>query len=108
MNIEQGALVLLALAEVVQVMSGFLPSPTTAYMGGADPRRIKSLRFDEVLGASVALSIALAVAILIKNKWVVVGSALVLTIFLVRFEYQLRKAESEAASGVEPTKPGWY
>ena len=91
-NGQKGALSLLAMAEVIQVMSGFLPSPTTAYMGGADPARIQSLRIDEVLGTTMALAIAGSIAYMEKAPGVFIGSAAILGVFLFRYEYALRKA----------------
>jgi hypothetical protein len=105
---KTGALALLAMAEVVQVMSGFLPSPTTAYLGGADERRIASLRKDEVLGSLVALGIAGTIAYIEGQWWIFFGSAAILGVFLVRYEQAIGQAVQEAADGQTPARPGWF
>lgn len=93
---ETAGLVLLGLAEVPQVMSAFLPSPTTAFQGGADPERVKWLRRGEIIGSSVSLSIATAISLLVRNWWVLVGAALVLGIFLLEYERAIRMGQEKA------------
>lgn len=101
MNPEVAALVLLGLAEVPQVMSAFLPSPTTAYMGGAHPERVAMLRRGEIIGSAVSLSIAAAVSLIAsktagaKAWWVFFGAIIVLVIFLFEYERALRLGEYE-------------
>jgi len=100
-DIEVGGLVLLGLAEVPQVMSAFLPSPTTAYMGGASPERVAWLRRGEIVGSTISLSIAAAVSMIVSQKvgnraWLVFfGSAIVLGVFLWEYERALRLAEED-------------
>jgi hypothetical protein len=107
-DVETGGLVLLGLAEVPQVMSAFLPSPTTAYMGGASPARKAWLRRGEVVGSVVSMSIAVAVSLLVSQKvgkraWLVAGgSALVLAVFLLEYERALRQGEAEGRMQEDP------
>ena len=104
-DIETGGLILLGLAEVPQVMSAFLPSPTTAYMGGASPERVAWLRRGEWIGGAVSMSIAVAVSALVSRKvgpkaWLVtVGSAIVLAIFLFEYERALQAGIAEGRTG---------
>ena len=97
MNQSLAGLVLLGLAEVPQVMSAFLPSPTTAYMGGADPERVAWLRRGEVVGSGVSLAIALAVTLIVHQSvgdaawWVFFGAAGVLGVFLWEYERAIRQ-----------------
>lgn len=89
-------LILLGLAEVPQVMSAFLPSPTTAYMGGSDPVRVKWLRRGEIMGSSVALSIALAVSLVAADELgpaaglILAGAIAILVMFLMEYERAIR------------------
>lgn len=98
-------LILLGLAEVPQVMSAFLPSPTTAYMGGADPNRIAWLRRGEVIGSTVSLSIAAAVSLVASREmgngawWIFIGAAGVLLLFLLEYERAIRKGKRELGDG---------
>lgn len=93
---------LLGLAEVPQVMSAFLPSPTTAYMGGADPERVAWLRRGEVIGGTVSMLIAGAIALLVKSPWVLLGAASVLALFLWEYERALQAGEEDKPTGPEP------
>lgn len=89
MNPEQAGLFLLALAEVPQVMSAFLPSPfTAATFGGTEKARW--LRRGEVVGSIVALSIAAAVTLVTKRKEPLIGAVLVLAVFLWEYEQAMR------------------
>ena len=96
-------LVLLGVAEVPQVMSAFLPSPTTAYQGGADPTRIAWLRRGEIIGSVVSLSIAAAVSLVAAEDmgpaawWVFVGAAAVLGLFLWEYERAIRQGQQAGA-----------
>lgn len=89
-------LVLLGLAEVPQVMSAFLPSPTTAYQGGADPTRVAWLRRGEIMGSGVALSIAAAVSLVAADELggaaalVFIGAVVILGLFLWEYERAIR------------------
>lgn len=94
-------LVLLGLAEVPQVMSAFLPSPTTAYMGGAEDRRVSWLRRGEILGSAVSLSIAAAVSLVASREmgagawWIFAGAAVILGLFLLEYERAIRTGAAE-------------
>jgi hypothetical protein len=95
-----GGLVALAVAEVPQVMSAFLPSPTTAYQGGADPERVAWLRRGEVLGGAVAIAIAVGVTLIVRADygasawWVLFASLAVLVLFLLEYERAIRKGQA--------------
>ena len=92
---------LLGLAEVPQVMSAFLPSPTTAYMGGADPTRIAWLRRGEIIGSGVSLSIAAAVSMIAAQDmgqhawWIFLGAAGILALFLWEYERAIRMGQKD-------------
>lgn len=94
-------LVLLGVAEVPQVMSAFLPSPTTAYQGGADPNRIAWLRRGEIIGGAVSLSIAAAVSLVAAQEiggdawWIFLGAAGVLGLFLLEYERAIRLGKQQ-------------
>jgi O-antigen/teichoic acid export membrane protein len=102
---ETAGLALLAIAEVPQVMSAFLPSPATARMGfneGEDvAERAYWLRVGEVVGSGVALALAAAIAMIIRPKvgnaaWAVLGSSVAtLAVFLYVFDKALREAMAE-------------
>jgi len=89
-------LILLGLAEVPQVMSAFLPSPTTAYMGGSDPVRVRWLRRGEIMGSGVCLSIALAVSLVAADELgsaaglILAGAIVILILFLMEYERAIR------------------
>lgn len=88
---------LLGLAEVPQVMSAFLPSPTTAYMGGADPVRVRWLRRGEIMGAGVSVSIAVAVSLVAYDDLgpmaglILIGAIIILGLFLWEYERALKQ-----------------
>jgi hypothetical protein len=98
---SDAGLVLLGLAEVPQVMSAFLPSPTTAYMGGADPARVEWLRRGEIVGGAVSLAIAGAVSMLVGSPWVFLGSAAILGVFLWEYERAIKQGEIDRPDGDE-------
>ncbi len=103
-------LILLGLAEVPQVMSAFLPSPTTAYMGGADPTRIRWLRRGEVMGAGVSLAIAGAVSLVAADELgpgaslIFLGAVAILGLFLWEYERALREGKKD---GEAPKSAGY-
>lgn len=86
---ETAGLFLLALAEVPQVMSAFLPSPFTAATFGGQPEA-RWLRRGEVVGSAVSLSIAGAIALITRSWAPFAGAAAVLAIFLWEYERALR------------------
>lgn len=95
MNPENAALMLLAMAEVPQVMSAFLPSPfTAATFGGTE--KAHWLRRGEVIGSLVALGIAGAISVLLKRPEPFVGAVLVLAIFLWEYERALREGARDS------------
>src|SRR3990172_2533366 len=88
-NAQDAGLFLLALAEVPQVMSAFLPSPfTAATFGGTEKARW--LRRGEVIGSVVALSIAAAVSLVARRREPFIGAILVLGVFLWEYEKAMR------------------
>jgi hypothetical protein len=105
-NHETAGLAMLAVAEVPQVMSAFLPSPATARMGfneGEDyMERVAYLRRGEVVGSAVSLTLALAITLIMKPTignaaWgPFVGAVVVLAIFLNEYERAIRAAIEDA------------
>lgn len=101
-NQETAGLALLAVAEVPQVMSAFLPSPATARMGfneGEDyMERIRYLRRGEIVGGAVSLALALAISLILSGSGVpgawgpFMGATVVLAIFLFEYERAIRAA----------------
>lgn len=95
------------LAEVPQVLSGFLPSPSTAYdkaAGAIDtgPDSLRVLRRSEVKGVIVTVvmagSVALMASTVIGKKaiWLFVGAMAILALFLHDFEGAMRKGRKVA------------
>jgi hypothetical protein len=82
-------------------MSAFLPSPTTAYQGGADPARVAWLRRGEIMGSGVALSIAAAVSLVAADEMgaaaglVFLGAAVILGLFLLEYERAIRLGQKD-------------
>lgn len=93
---ETAGLVMFGLAEPVQIMSGFLPSPATAEISGGDPDRFARFRRDEVIGGTIAVGISIAVALLTyetigKEAWLVpAGSLIIVGLFFYEFEHAMR------------------
>ena len=108
---ETAGLAMLAVAEVPQVMSAFLPSPATARMGfneGEDyMERIRYLRRGEVVGGAVSLTLALAITLITRPKvgekaWgPFIGASIVLAIFLFEYERAIRAALKDAGGHAE-------
>jgi hypothetical protein len=105
-NHETAGLAMLAVAEVPQVMSAFLPSPATARMGfnqGEDyMERVAYLRRGEIVGSAVSLTLALAITFIMRPAigeaaWgPFIGAAIVLVIFLYEYERAIRAAIQDA------------
>lgn len=95
------------LAEPVQIMSGFLPSPATAEIAGGDPDRHARFRRDEIIGGGVAVGISVAVALLTyetlgREAWLVpVGSLFVVALFFYEFEHAMQAGREKGN-----TEPG--
>jgi hypothetical protein len=104
---QEAALTLLALAEVPQVMSAFLPSPTTAYQGGAHPKRVEWLRRGEIVGSAVALAIAVAIWRLTGSAFPMIGAVIVLAIFLYEYERAIRQGMAEASTAKDTEDSGF-
>lgn len=95
MNAEQAGLTLLAMAEVPQVMSAFLPSPfTAATFGGTDKARW--LRRGEVVGGVVSIGIAAAISMTTRSALPLVGAGVVLAVFLIEYERALEEGRRDA------------
>jgi hypothetical protein len=96
LDTSTAGLVFLGIAEVPQIMSAFLPSPTTAYMGGADPTRVAWLRRGEIMGSAVSMTLALGITLIARKQagnaaWgIFAGSATVLGLFLAEYERAIR------------------
>jgi hypothetical protein len=97
------------LAEVPQVLSGFLPSPSTAYdkaSGAIDtgPESMAVLRRSEVKGVAVTVLMAGSVSLMASTViggqavWLFAGAMGILALFLHDFE-SARKAGEAAAGG---------
>jgi hypothetical protein len=94
------------LAEVPQVLSGFLPSPSTAYdkasgQIASGPESMKILRKSEIKGVVVTVVMAGAVSLMAytvigkKALWLFVAAMAILVLFLHDFE-SAKKAGAEA------------
>jgi hypothetical protein len=108
------------LAEVPQILSGFLPSPSTAYdkaAGAIDtgPESMAVLRRSEVKGAAVTVVMAGAVSamssiVIGRKAWWLFGGAMgILALFLHDFESARNKGleARNATSGSGGGRPLW-
>ena len=98
------------LAEVPQVLSGFLPSPSTAYdkaAGAIDtgPESMRVLRQSEIKGTAVTVVMAASVSVMASiavGRWAVLLFLLamaVLALFLHDFEQAMAKGQDYAENG---------
>ena len=98
------------LAEVPQVLSGFLPSPSTAYdkaAGAIDtgPESMRVLRRSEIKGTAVTVVMAASVSVMASiaiGRWAVLLFLLamaVLALFLHDFEQAMAKGRDFAENG---------
>ena len=98
------------LAEVPQVLSGFLPSPSTAYdkaAGAIDtgPESMRVLRRSEIKGTAVTVVMAASVSVMASiaiGRWAVLLFLLamaVLALFLHDFEQAMAKGRDYAENG---------
>lgn len=98
------------LAEVPQVLSGFLPSPSTAYdkASGAiasGPESMAVLRRSEYKGVAVTILMAGAVSLMAatvigkKAVWLFIAAMVILALFLHDFE-SARKAGAQAGGRI--------
>ena len=94
------------LAEVPQVLSGFLPSPSTAYdkASGAissGQESIKVLRKSEVKGIAVTVVMAGSVSLMAyqvigKKAWLLfIAAMLILAMFIQDFEGAIRRGQKK-------------
>lgn len=114
LNLAVAGLAGMMLAEVPQVLSGFLPSPSTAYdkaAGSIDtgPESMNILRKSELKGIAVTVLMAgsvTAMAYLVIGKkafWLFAGAMAILFLFLQDFEGAIRKGH-KAAGGMSTGK----
>lgn len=100
-------LIMMALVEVPQTMSAWLPSPATAAVSAGDPLKRKWLTIGQWAGAAMAMSFAAAISILgipelgAGALWIFIGAGIVLATFL----WFWRKAMKEGEDGGH-TQPG--
>jgi hypothetical protein len=98
------------LAEVPQVLSGFLPSPSTAYDKAAGaietgPESMAVLRRSEIKGVAVTVVMAGAVSLMAsvviggKAIWLFAGAMGILVLFLHDFEQAMQRGYAHAAAG---------
>lgn len=104
MNPELLGLVMLALVEVPQTMSAWLPSPATAAVSAGDEKKRRWLRIGQWAGSIMALAFAGAIAVLAsstigKRAWFIfIGAAIVLGIFLYVWRMAMHEGEESGAS----------
>lgn len=109
-TVALAGLVALGLAEIPQVMSGFLPSPATAYRDGGDEQVVMWLRREEVIGSGLALGIALAVTMIVRGDfggkawWIFIGAVAILAIFLFEYERAIRLGREHGRGGPDEWK----
>jgi hypothetical protein len=95
----------LMLAEVPQVLSGFLPSPSTAYdkaSGGIEtgPESMRVLQRSKIKGSVVAVVMAAAVSMMAFNVigwnavWLFLLAMAVLWLFLNDFNQAIKKGQA--------------
>lgn len=106
-----GGLIALGLAEIPQVMSGFLPSPATAYRDGGDVELVGFLRREEIIGSAIALGIAAAVSLIVHREyghrawWILIGAAVILAVFLFEYERAIRMGAAAGRGGPDEWSP---
>lgn len=104
------------LAEVPQVLSGFLPSPSTAYDKAAGaietgPESMKVLRVSEVKGVIVTIVMAGAVSLMAaktigkKAIWLFIAAMGILLLFLHDFERAMNKGKEANGNPSKASKP---
>lgn len=91
-QIGVAGLVGVALVEVPQVLSGWLPSPTTMFQGGVAPERMEWFRRGEIRGSLQALLAAGAITGIVWAKtgpvalWIFIGAVVMLVWMLWEYE----------------------
>lgn len=99
-----GGLIFIGLAEVPQVMSAWLPSPTTAYQGGSDPKRVAMLTRGMWLGSAQAMFIAAGVTLVAgqdygARAWLIfLAAAAMLGAFLWEYRRAMKLGEAEVGA----------
>lgn len=105
-NQQDAGLFLLALAEVPQVMSAFAPSPFTMRTFSDNPEKVAGLKRDLAAGAVVSIGIGASIAMITKRPAPLIGSVVVLALFLWWCRKALRHAEENG--GQDMTGGGSY
>lgn len=116
LNLAVAGLAGMMLAEVPQVLSGFLPSPSTAYDKAsgainAGDQSMKILRNSEVKGTVVTIIMAGAVSLMagavIGKKAILLFFAAmgILVLFLMDFEGAIRKGKQQAQQTNSTSQP---
>jgi hypothetical protein len=104
MNAALLGLILLALCEVPQVMSAWLPSPATAAVSAGDAKKRKWLTIGQWGGSIMSLVIGLGISIVAyrdigHQAWLIFGGVvLVLGIFLYFWRMAMKEGEETGAS----------
>ena len=93
MKAETAGLVLFGLAEPVQVMSGFLPSPATAEASAGEGKRDARLARDMYMGAALSIGIDFAIALMTYPElgnavwWLPVAGTAIILLFCWEFRH---------------------
>lgn len=105
MKAETAGLVLFGLAEPVQVMSGFLPSPATAEASAGKGDRDWRLARDMKMGAALSIGIDVAIALMTAPElgpgvwWLPVAGTAIILLFC--WEFRHAQAAGRAAGNTQ-------
>jgi hypothetical protein len=101
MKADTAGLILFGLAEPVQVMSGFLPSPATAEAAGGNPERHDRFHRDMLIGGGISVGISVAIALMTYPElgksvwWLPIGSTGIILVFCWEFKHALAQGKRE-------------
>ena len=110
LNLAVAGLAGMMLAEVPQVLSGFLPSPSTAYdkaAGAIDtgPESLQVLQRSKLKGIGVTVVMAAAVSLMAYQTigwnavWLFLAAMAILVLFLQDFNNAMKRGEAHANGG---------
>ena len=110
LNLAVAGLAGMMLAEVPQVLSGFLPSPSTAYdkaAGAIDtgPESLQVLQRSKLKGIAVTVVMAAAVSLMAYQTigwsaiWLFLAAMAILWLFLQDFNNAMKRGEAHANGG---------